>query len=116
MYGAPSLKACQSQLESFRQQWNQYPGAIDVWVRNFKHVEQLFDYGSAIRKIMYTTNAIENVHAIFRKVTKKRRLLTGKRLTQSPLFTREGTTCKVVRGIHSKLVTSHEPASSFEFP
>ncbi|MBC1531714.1 IS256 family transposase, partial [Listeria booriae] len=71
LYGAPSLKACQSQLESFRQQWSKYPGAIDVWVRNFKHVEQLFDYGSAIRKIMYTTNAVESVHASFRKVTKK---------------------------------------------
>uniref|UniRef100_UPI003D2F5FEE IS256 family transposase n=1 Tax=Listeria rocourtiae TaxID=647910 RepID=UPI003D2F5FEE len=71
LYGAPSLKACQSQFESFRQQWDKYPGAIDVWVRNFKHVEQLFDYGSAIRKIMYTTNAVESVHASFRKVTKK---------------------------------------------
>lgn len=34
-------------------------------------MEQLFDYGSAIRKIMYTTNAVESVHASFRKVTKK---------------------------------------------
>lgn len=48
---------------SFQQQWSAYPGAIDVWKRNYSHVEQLFDYGSAIRKIMYTTN--------FRKVTKK---------------------------------------------
>lgn len=64
-YGAPSLKACQSQLETFQQQWSQYPGAIDVWVRNFKHVEQLFDYGSAIRKIMYTTNGVERVSTPF---------------------------------------------------
>ncbi len=44
---------------------------ILVWKRNFAHVEQLFDYGSAIRKIMYTTNAVESVHSSFRKVTKK---------------------------------------------
>lgn len=44
---------------------------MDVWVRNFKHVEQLFDYPSAIRKIMYTTNAIETINSSFRKVTKK---------------------------------------------
>jgi transposase-like protein len=71
VYGAPSLKACQSAFESFCQQWSAYPGAIEVWKRNFKHVEQLYDYGSALRKIMYTTNAIESVHSSFRKVTKK---------------------------------------------
>ena len=71
VYSAPSLKACQSAFESFKQQWTAYPGAIDVWTRNFGHVEQLFDYGSAIRKIMYTTNAVESIHSSFRKVTKK---------------------------------------------
>ncbi|GIN92161.1 hypothetical protein J22TS1_32120 [Siminovitchia terrae] len=38
-YSAPSLKACQSAFESFKQQWTTYPGAIDVWGRNFHHVE-----------------------------------------------------------------------------
>lgn len=71
VYGAQSLKACQSAFESFKQQWSSYPGAIDVWIRNFDHVEQLFDYGSAIRRIMYTTNAVESIHSSFRKVTKK---------------------------------------------
>ncbi|WP_047983079.1 IS256 family transposase, partial [Ornithinibacillus californiensis] len=71
VYGAQSLKACQSTFESFKQQWSAYPGAIDVWERNFEHVEQLFDYGSAVRKIMYTTNAVESIHSSFRKVTKK---------------------------------------------
>lgn len=42
-----------------------------MWKRNFKYVEQLFDYGSAIRKVMYTTNAIEAINSSFRKVTKK---------------------------------------------
>ncbi|MBD8005402.1 IS256 family transposase [Bacillus norwichensis] len=71
VYGAPSLKACLSAFESFQQQWAAYPGAIDVWTRNFHHVEQLYDYGSAIRKVMYTTNAVESIHSSFRKVTKK---------------------------------------------
>ena len=48
-----------------------YPGAVDVWVRNWMHVAQLFHYGSAVRKVMYTTNAIESVNSSFRKVTKK---------------------------------------------
>ncbi|WP_226035420.1 IS256 family transposase [Aquibacillus saliphilus] len=71
VYGAQSLKACHSAFESFKQQWTAYPGALDVWIRNFHDVEQLFDYGSAIRKVMYTTNAVESIHSSFRKVTKK---------------------------------------------
>lgn len=70
-YGAPSLKGCKASFESFKQRWSNYPGAIAVWERNFTHVEQLFDFGRSIRKVMYTTNAIESIHASFRKVTKK---------------------------------------------
>lgn len=71
VYGAPSLKAATAGFESFIRTWEQYPGAIDVWKRNFKFVEQLFDYGSDVRRIMYTTNAIESINSSFRKVTKK---------------------------------------------
>ena len=68
---APSLKAAEAEFEKFKQVWNSYPGAVEVWVRNWNHVEQLFNYGSAVRKVMYTTNAIESVNSSFRKVTKK---------------------------------------------
>ena len=71
VYGAPSLKAANTAFETFCRTWEQYSGAVDVWKRNFKYVEQLFDYGSAIRKVMYTTNAIEAINSSFRKVTKK---------------------------------------------
>lgn len=71
IYGAPNLKIAQNEFEKFKTTWSKYSGAVDVWNRNFKHVEQLFDYPSAIRKIMYTTNSIESVNSSFRKVTKK---------------------------------------------
>ena len=71
VYGAPSLKAAEAEFERFKQTWSCYPGAVDVWVRNWMHIAQLFNYGSAVRKVMYTTNAIESVNSSFRKVTKK---------------------------------------------
>ena len=71
VYGAASVKAAESEFERFKQAWSQYPGAVDVWVRNWQHVTQLFQYGSAVRKILYTTNAVESVNSSFRKVTKK---------------------------------------------
>lgn len=71
VYGAASLKEAEAEFERFKQAWSQYPGAVDVWVRNWQHVAQLFSYGSAVRKILYTTNAVESVNSSFRKVTKK---------------------------------------------
>ena len=71
VYGAASLKAAEAEFERFKQAWSHYPGAVDVWIRNWSHVEQLFNYGSAVRKVMYTTNAIESLNSSFRKVTKK---------------------------------------------
>ncbi|NDO41422.1 hypothetical protein FMM66_02955 [[Clostridium] cocleatum] len=38
---------------------------------NFIHVEQLYNYRGAVKKIMYTINTIESVNSNFRKVTKK---------------------------------------------
>ena len=71
IYGASNLKSAQTEFEKFKTTWSKYSGAVDVWVRNFKHVEQLFDYSSTIRRVMYTTNAIESINSSFRKVTKK---------------------------------------------
>ena len=71
IYGAVNLKAAQAEFERFCESWSKYPGAVRVWKDNFRHVEQLFNYGSEVRRIMYTTNAIESVNSSFRKVTKK---------------------------------------------
>lgn len=71
VYGAPTLKIAEAEFEKLKVTWKEYPGAIDVWVRNWSNVEQLYSYGSAVRKVMYTTNAIESVNSSFRKVTKR---------------------------------------------
>jgi len=71
IYGALNLKAAQAEFERFCDTWSHYPGAVRVWKDNFRHVEQLFNYGSEVRRVMYTTNAIESVNSSFRKVTKK---------------------------------------------
>ena len=67
VYGAANLKAANAAFDIFCKEWD----AVNVWKRNHAHVEQLYDYGSAVRKIMYTTNAIEAINSSFRKETKK---------------------------------------------
>src|SRR5699024_6484923 len=49
VYGAASLKAAEAEFERFRQAWSQYPGAVDVWVRNWQHVAALQLRGSGTK-------------------------------------------------------------------
>jgi transposase-like protein len=72
MYGAASLTSAQAALEAFIQKWSAYPSAVKVWTNNFRHVEQLFEYPAEIRKIIYTTNAIEAFNSALRKVTNRK--------------------------------------------
>lgn len=66
-----AFSAASVEFERFCEAWSKYPGAVRVWKDNFRHVEQLFNYGSEVRQVMYTTSAIESVNSSFRKVTKK---------------------------------------------
>jgi len=72
MYGAVSLSSAKNAFENFCRKWNEYPSAVRVWSENFRHVEQLFDYPSEIRKIIYTTNTIESFNSALRKVTNRK--------------------------------------------
>lgn len=72
VYGASSIEMCRDNFDAFIMRWqDRYPGAVRVWTEHRMHIEQLFNYTSNIRKVMYTTNAIESVNSSLRKVTKK---------------------------------------------
>lgn len=71
VYSALNAKEAEAAFDEFKEKWSHYHGAVNIWERNFHHVLQLFNYGSAVRKMMYTTNAIESVNSSLRKVTKK---------------------------------------------
>ena len=59
-------------FQKFKELWGKkYPGAVKCWERNLEGILQLFNYPSAIRKLIYTTNAIESTNSSLRKVTKK---------------------------------------------
>jgi putative transposase len=44
----------------------------DVWTKNWERVIPFFQFPEGIRKIIYTTNAVESLHMSLRKVTKNR--------------------------------------------
>lgn len=72
MYTAINIEAAEEAFKNLKDKWcNDYPGAVRVWENNFNHIRQLFNVSSDIRRVMYTTNAIEAVNSSLRKVTKK---------------------------------------------
>lgn len=72
IYKAPTAEAAQEALDEFRAKWPKHQVVADVWTRNWERVIPFFQFPEDIRKIIYTTNAIESLHMSLRKVTKNR--------------------------------------------
>ena len=71
VYQATSKDEAEQELASLEDKWGKkYPVVIDSWKRNWEKLSTYFQYSSAIRKLIYTTNTIEGFHRQVRKVTK----------------------------------------------
>lgn len=73
IYRAPTLEAAEAALTAFEERWDaRFPMIGRKWRTNWQNLTPFFDYPPAIRKVMYTTNAIEALNAQLRNVNKKR--------------------------------------------
>ena len=73
VYTAPTLEAAELAFAGFEAEFGeQYPGAIDVWRRAWNDFVPFLDYPPELRRIVYTTNAIESINFQLRKITKTR--------------------------------------------
>jgi len=71
IYQAATLADAEAALDDFAEAWDEkYPGISQIWVRNWENIIPIFDYPMAIRKVIYTTNAIESLNRSLRKVIK----------------------------------------------
>ena len=71
IYGAVNLEDAEYALEEFREKWGRkYPNILRSWDRNWQELSAFFAYPPEIRKIVYTTNAVEGYHRMVRKFTK----------------------------------------------
>ncbi len=56
------------ELERFAEKWDEkYPQISRSWQKNWPNLITLFDYPADIRKVIYTTNAIESLNSVIRK-------------------------------------------------
>jgi transposase-like protein len=64
-------------LEQFETKWDdKFPNIGRSWRNNWDNVATLFQYPQAIRKVIYTTNAIESLNSVIRKATKNRKIFS----------------------------------------
>jgi putative transposase len=73
IYTAATIEEAEMRLVEFAAKWSAgYPAVVQSWQRNWARIVPFFDYPAEIRKVIYTTNAIESVNMSLRKVTKNR--------------------------------------------
>lgn len=75
IYSATTAEEAEAELTSFSDRWNkQYPSISQIWLRHWANIIPFFGYPPEIRKVIYTTNAIESVNMTLRKVIKNKRV------------------------------------------
>lgn len=70
VYRAANAEAAAVAIKEFRVRWPKHQVVADVWERNWERVIPFFQFPEEIRRLIYTTNAVESLHMSLRKVTK----------------------------------------------
>ncbi len=86
IYSSITLDEAEKELQDFSVKWDsQYASISKMGERNWENLITIFDYPDEIRKIIYTTNAIESLNSVIRKAIKNRRI-----------FPNDKSSCKII--------------------
>jgi putative transposase len=73
IYTAPTAQEAERRLAEFAGRWDAtHPTISQIWRRNWQRITPFFAFPAEIRRVIYTTNAVESAHMTLRKVTKNR--------------------------------------------
>jgi len=73
IYRAENAEVALRRLEEFETEWGKrYPAIGQMWRRAWEHVVPFFAFAPSVRKMIYTTNAVEALHRSLRKIIKTR--------------------------------------------
>src|SRR5690554_4625710 len=74
-------------LDEFAKKWNdKYAAIAPMWERHWENLRTLFEYPDEIRKVIYTTNAIESLNSVIRKAIKNRRIFPTEASAMKTVF------------------------------
>ena len=73
VYSAPTEQAARMAFDELAGKWNErYPAIIKLWQNAWAEFVPFLSYSPEIRKVIYSTNAIESLHARFRRAVRVR--------------------------------------------
>ena len=79
MYTAPSEQATEERLGEFNATWGEkYPAITRLWENAWSEFVPFLDYSPEIRRVIYSTNAIESLNARMRRATRARGHFPGR--------------------------------------
>ena len=87
IYNAPDAATGFTHLQHFEHQWGKkYPYIAKSWQTNWDNLATFFEFPVQIRKIIYTTNIIENMNRIIRKYTKTKTMLPNDQAVEKVVY------------------------------
>ena len=87
VYKAPTEDKAKAELDNLEDKWGgKYPLVIKSWRRNWENLSTYFKFPEEIRRMIYTTNAVEALHRQMRKVTKNRSIFPNDEALSKILF------------------------------
>ncbi|WP_231723900.1 IS256 family transposase [Anaerococcus tetradius] len=87
VYKAPTEDLALTNLGVFEEKWDKkYPMCVSSWKNNWAELSTYFKYPDGIRKLIYTTNAMENFNRQLRKVTKNKTIFPNDYALQKSLY------------------------------
>jgi len=73
IYHAPSEESGYEQMKKVTEKWQErYPNAMKSWSTNWDVISPIFKFSSEVRKVIYTTNAIESLNSTYRRLNSQR--------------------------------------------
>jgi transposase-like protein len=87
IYGSVTVDEAERELATFAELWDgKYPSISNSWQRHWPNLITLFDYPDDIRKVIYTTNAIESLNSVLRKAVKNRKVFPHDQAAMKVVF------------------------------
>ena len=75
IYAAKTLEEAELAVTAFAEKWDtEFPSISKSWLHHWEHITPFFEFPDEIRKVIYTTNAIESMNMSIRKVIKNKRM------------------------------------------
>lgn len=102
IYTSVAIDDAARELDAFEEAWGgQYRAAVRVWRNAWDNVIPFFQFPPEIRKITYTTNAIESLNATMRKYTRNRRIFPNDDAAMKSLYLAIREASQRWRGVHN---------------